>query len=135
VLRSPLFRAILGILGVVLFYLLGVAVRRHFGSVLDIQNSAGETMHQVSVNVKSGGKSIDLADIKPGDHRKVYVNPPSLSEVTMTITDSRNRRDVLVFSRAQPDECALSVVKFLPGHRTESVETHESNCWKGWMAF
>jgi hypothetical protein len=134
-LRSPLFRVLLSVLGVILFYLVGIAVRRHFGSVLDIQNSAGETMRDVSVNVKTGGESFDLPDIKSGDHRKVYVNPPAQSQVTMTITDSRNSRNVLVFQKAEPDECALSVVKFMPGHRTESVETHHSDCWKGWLAF
>jgi hypothetical protein len=134
-LRSPLARILLGILAVVLLYLLGVAVRRHYGSVVDVQNSAGEPMREVSVNVKSGASSFDLPDIKPGDHAKFYVNPPAQSEVTMTITDSRNRRNVLVFTRAEPGECAISVVKFLPGHRTEAVETHHSDCWKGWLGF
>jgi hypothetical protein len=136
VLSSPIVRALLGFGALCLFYLLGVAVRQHYGSCVDIRNTSTETMRQVSVKVETGGTAYELPDLAPGDHRRVYVQPSQESPLYLTITDGSNRsRDITVFEKAEPTDCGLTTVMILPGHRTESNETHRSVCWNGWLAF
>jgi hypothetical protein len=133
--RSPIVRALLGILAIIVLYFMGVGVRRLYGSRVDIRNAGYETMRHVTLKVESGGKVVELPDVKPGDHRSLYVQTPEKSRVTLTITDSRNTRNVTVFTEAVPGECYASVVTFKPGHYTDSEEFHQSTCWRGWLDF
>lgn len=116
-------------------YLAGVAVRHHLGSCVDIRNTSGETIRQVSIRVEGGGKNYDLPDLAPGDHRRVYVQPEEKSGVTLTITDGRGRsRDINVYEAAVPGECAVANVEIQVGHRTETIEDHKAGCWSGWLS-
>jgi hypothetical protein len=136
--RLTAVRVLLGLAAVFLFYLLGVAVRQLYGSCVDIQNSSTETVRNVSVRVESGGRTYQVPNLAPGERRRVYVRPRAKSQVTLTITDGRNRpRDVTVFGGAQPGDCGLSMVTIERGlgHNTVSEEFHHPLCWKGWLDF
>jgi hypothetical protein len=91
VLRSPLIRAVLATAALIVFYLLGVAARQHYGSCVDLRNLSGKTVRQVRVTVESGGKTYDLPDLEPGDHKRVYVQPAEKSEVTLRIDDGMSK--------------------------------------------
>jgi hypothetical protein len=54
--RSPVIRAVLAAAALIVFYLLGVAVRQHYGSCVDIRNLSGNTVRQVRVTVEKGGR-------------------------------------------------------------------------------
>jgi hypothetical protein len=135
-LRSPVIRAVLAAAALIVFYLLGVAVRQHYGSCVDIRNLSGKTVRQVRVTVESGGKTYDLPDLEPGDHKRVYVQPAEKSEVTLRIDDGMSKpRDINVFGHAEPGDCAVAMVQILPQHDTQTDEIHRSVCWKGWFDF
>src|SRR5579862_5930591 len=121
--RSPMVRLVLVCAGVVGFYLLGVGVRQLSGSCVDIRNTSKDAIRNVSVTVDGGGKTYEVPNLAPGDHRRVYVKPSQKSSVTMSMTDARNRqRNFTVFGEAHPGDCGVSMVTIQPGQNTESDE-------------
>jgi hypothetical protein len=136
VLRSPVIRAALATAALIVFYLLGVAARQHYGSCIDLRNLSGKTVRQVRVTVEGGGKTYDLPDLEPGDHKRVYVPPAEKSEVTLRIDDGMSKpRDIKVFGHAEPGDCGVAMVQILPQHNTQTDEIHRPVCWKGWLDF
>ena len=135
-LSSPVIRAVLAAAALIVFYLLGVAVRQHYGTCVDIRNMSGKTVRQVRVTVAIDGKTCDLPDMEPGDHKRVYVQPAQKSEVILRIDDGMsNPRDINVFGQAEPGGCSVAMVQILPQRNTQTDEIHRSVCWKGWLEF
>jgi hypothetical protein len=136
VLGSPVIRAVLAAVALIVFYLLGVAVRQHYGICVDIRNMSEKTVRQVRVTVAIDGKTYDLPDMEPGDHKRVYVQPAQKSEVILRIDDGMsNPRDISVFGQAGPSDCSVAMVQILPQHNTQTDEIHRPVCWKGWLDF
>jgi hypothetical protein len=135
-LRSPAIRVVLGVAGVIVLYLLGVVVRQHYGSCVDIQNKSTQTIRQLNVTIANGGKSEDIPDMAPGDHRRVYVQPTEASEVTVRIDDGmRKPRDITVFGHLEHGVCDTAKVQILPQHNTQTDELDRATCWGGWFDF
>jgi hypothetical protein len=135
-LGSPVIRAVLAAVALIVFYLLGVAVRQHYGSCVDIRNMSGKTVRQVRVTVAIDGKTYDLPDMEPGDHKRVYVQPAVKSEVTLRIDDGMSQpRDISVFEHADPGDCSVAMVQILPKRNTQTDEIRRPVCWKGWLDF
>jgi len=135
-LQSPIIRIALAAAGLIVFYLLGVLVRQHYGSCVDIQNKSTQTIRQMNVTIVNGGKSEDIPDMTPGDHRRVYVQPAEASQVTLRIDDGRGRpRDITVFPHVEHGVCDTAKVQILPQHSTQTDEFHRATCWGGWFDF
>ena len=134
-LRSPLVRVLIGIVGIFLFYLLGVAVRHSYGDRVEVRNTGTETIRNLSFKLQDGDKTLDVPVLSPGARTSVYLAPREKSNIVMTINDGRKQRDITVFSNAMPGACALTNVTILSSHNTTSYQHNQSTCWRGWLDF
>jgi hypothetical protein len=135
-LRSPIARILAAVIGISLFYLLGVVVRQHSGVCILIHNETTGTVRELSVEADNGGVKRGLKDLAPGDQERVFVKTAEPSALSLEFTEpGRAPHTTTVFDHAKPRECGYSIVRIMPQRQTESYETDQSVSWKGWLDF
>ena len=135
-LRSPIFRAILAVVAVCLFYVIGIFARQHSGVRVVIRNETKEPVLSLGVMDEKQGDRHSLPDLAPGDNERAFVQAGEHSRVVMEFAQpGRQSRTVTIFDNATPGDCGSSTVWIQPPHNTESVEEHPSVCWKSWLDF
>jgi hypothetical protein len=134
--RSPIGRRVSAVVGLFLFYLIGVIARQHSGVRIVIRNESSEPVRLLSAGVENKGDWQNLQDLAPGDHERVFVKTAQQSRVAVEFGEPGHEpRTVTVFDQAETGGCGSSTVRILPQRNTESVETHESECWNSWLDF
>jgi hypothetical protein len=134
--RSRMGRTLATVVGLCLFYLLGVFARQHSGVRVVIRNERREPVQELSVEVENKGNRHNLQDLVPGDHERAFVQPVEQSRIVLEFADAGHKsRTITVFDRGESGGCEGSTVRFLPPRNTETVETHEAVCWKSWLDF
>lgn len=124
------------VVGLILFYFIGVVVRQHSGIRVVIQNESGEPVEKLSVGVEHSDYRHDLENLMPGDLEQVFVKTGEQSRVVVEFVEAgHGPRTITVFDHAEAGDCGTSTVKFLPRRDTESVETHQTVCWNGLLDF
>lgn len=121
----------------VFLYLTGVVVRSRFAIRVVISNLTGETLHNVAVKVERRGKRYPLADLRPGDRERTFVQPITESHVTVEFVDDKDTpHSETVVGYAEGGYCGSVTVNILPGNRIESKEHVEPFCdLKSWLGF
>jgi len=135
--RSPIGRTLAIVVGFFLFYLAGVSARQHAGISVVIRNESNQPVGDLGVRVDKSGNRHNLQRLAPGAHARVFVPATEQSRVVLEFTETGRHglRTVNVFDHAQAGDCGTSTVRILPQRRTETVETHRSVCWSGWLDF
>jgi hypothetical protein len=135
-LHSRAARAIVAAIGLLLFYFLGVIARQYSGVRILIRNESSEPVRLLSAGVENNGDSKNLQDLAPGDHERVFVKTTRQSRVVVEFAEPGHEpRTVTVFDQGETGGCGASTLRILPQRNTESVETHESECWNSWLDF
>jgi len=135
-LHSRAARAIVAAIGLLLFYFLGVIARQYSGVRILIRNESSEPVRLLSAGVENNGDSKNLQDLAPGDHERVFVKTTRQSRVVVEFAEPGHEpRTVTVFDQGETGRCGASTLRILPQRNTESVETHESECWNSWLDF
>ena len=123
-------------IGLLLFYFLGVIARQYSGVRILIRNESSEPVRLLSAGVENNGDSKNLQDLAPGDHERVFVKTTRQSRVVVEFAEPGHEpRTVTVFDQGETGRCGASTLRILPQRNTESVETHESECWNSWLDF
>jgi hypothetical protein len=134
--RSPITRIVLSVVGVSLFYFVGVLVRQHSGVLVVIRNESTEPVRELSVQVENKGERHHLQDLVPGDHESVFVRPIDQSPIVLDFAETGHEpRSVNVYDHSDVSGCGTSTVRILPPRNTESEEVHRAVCWNSWLDF
>jgi hypothetical protein len=133
--RSGPARLLLAVVGLMVFYGIGVIVRKHAGVCVTIRNQSTESVRELSVAVENQGDAHSLQDLKPGDHERVFVKTVEGSRIVVGFTEDGRSRTAVVFDHAAAGDCGTSTMRLLPRRSTESVEVHQSVSWGGWFDF
>jgi hypothetical protein len=134
--QSRVARALVTVIGLVLLYFIGVIARQHSGVSIVIRNESSEPVRRLSAGVENKGDSKNLQDLAPGDHERVFVKIAQQSRVVVEFAEPGHEpRTVTVFDQGETGGCGASTLRILPQRNTESVETHESECWNSWLGF
>jgi hypothetical protein len=136
-LRSRTIRSVLVVVGLFLFYVLGVIVRQQYGIGVVIRNESGETLRQVGVKVETKGKRYGLPDLAPGDRRRVFVQPVGESSIDIQFIDAGGKPHVeLMVGYVESGYCGNAKATILPGGRTKLTEDIDPLfCGKSWLDF
>jgi hypothetical protein len=133
--RSRPARLLFAIVGLVVFYAIGVIVRRHSGVCVTIRNETSEPVRELTVAAENRGDPHNLQDLKPGDHERVFVVTAEGSSIVVGFIEDGRSRTVAVFNHAARGDCGTSTMRLLPRRSTESVEVHRTVSWNGWFDF
>ena len=134
--RSRPGQAVGIVIGLLLFYFLGVIVRQHSGVHIIIRNESGEPVRQLSVGVESGADRRTLRDLMPGDHGSAFVKTVAPSSIVVGFEVAGQRpHSADVFNYEVNGDCGASIMRILPQRRTESVEKHQTVSWNSWLDF
>ena len=71
--RSGPAKVLLAVIGLAVFYVIGVIVRQHSGVCVTIRNESNEPVRELSVAVENHGAVHNLQDLKPGAHERIFV--------------------------------------------------------------
>jgi hypothetical protein len=125
------------LVGLFLFYVMGVLVRRERGIGVVIRNESGETLRQVSVKVESIDdrvKRSDLYYLAPGGHVRVYTQPVTESHINLEFIDARNKlHSETIVGYVEAGYCGTAKATILPGDRIDTIS--DLACWKSWFDF
>jgi hypothetical protein len=125
------------VVGLFLFYVLGVIVRQQYGIGVVVRNESGETLRQVSVKVESigdRGMRSDLYYLAPGGHVRVYTQPMTESHINLEFMDARYKLHTeTVVGYVEAGYCGTAKATILPGDRVDTIS--DLACWKSWFDF
>jgi hypothetical protein len=133
--RSGPAKVLLAVIGLAVFYVIGVIVRQHSGVCVTIRDESNEPVRELSVAVENHGDVHNLQDLKPGAHERIFVKTAEGSRIVVGFTEDGRSRTAGVFDHAAPGDCGTSTMRLLPRRSTESVEVHRSVSWNGWLDF
>jgi hypothetical protein len=133
--RSRKTRVILTVLGLFLFYILGIVARQKSGFRMVIRNESGEVLHQVSLKVENRGKRYELPGLAPGQRKCAFVEPVGKSHITLEFADARNVRHVETAAEyVFADDRGGVTVTVNPGGTVNSTTpTYPLVCWESWL--
>jgi hypothetical protein len=139
--RSPKFVRLVGILGVLCFYIAGVVVRSHYGVCVTVQNGSQETLRLVSIRVESlgdNGSRYTVPDLRPGDRRRVFAIPLTESRINLEFTNADSvRHSEIVLGYAEARDCGAATATISPGGKVtlSAVRSDYLICWTSWLDF
>jgi hypothetical protein len=134
--RARLAKALLALVGLALFCVIGVIVRQHSGVCVIIRNESNEPVRELRVSVENQGDGQRLPDLRPGEHERVFVKTVENSRLVLQFTEAGQKpHTATVFDHATLGDCGATTVRLLPRRSTESVEVHRSVSWRGWRDF
>jgi|SRR4029077_12869749 len=134
--RSPTARILLSVVGVSLFYFVGVLVRQHSGVRVVIRNESTQPVRELSVRVEAKGDRHNMPDLVPGDHKRLFVQPVDQSPIVLEFAETgHDPRSIDVYDHSDASGCGTTTVRILPQRRTESNEEHPAVCWNSWLDF
>ena len=135
--RSRTTRFVSIVLGLFLFYAVGVATRQRFGIGIFVDNQSGETLREVIVKVEGKGKAYRLPDLAPGDRRRVFVQPVGESRVDIHFKDASGKPRVEpVVGYVESGYCGSAEVTILPDGKATLKENIDTTfCRRSWLAF
>jgi hypothetical protein len=135
--RSRTTRLVLLIVGLLLFYVMGVIVRQQYGIAIAVRNESGEELRQVSLRIESigdRGKRYDLPDLASGDRARIYVSPVTESHINLEFTDARGKLHVETpVGYAEFGYCGNVKATVLTGDRIDTISALA--CRKSWLDF
>ena len=135
--RSRPTRFVFLIVGLLLFYVMGVIVRRQYGIGISVRNESGETLRQICVRVESiadRGKRYTLPDLVSGGCAHIYVSPVTESHVNVEFTDARGKLHVeTMVGYAESGYCGTAKLTILSGDRVDTDS--KLVCQKSWLDF
>jgi hypothetical protein len=134
-LQSRPAKLLVVVVGLIVFYVVGVIVRQHSGVCVTIRNESTEPVRALSAGVENQGDARNVPDLKPGDRERVFVKTPEGSRIVVGFTEDGRSRTVTVFDHAASGDCGTSTMRLLPRRSTESVEVHRTVSWNGWFDF
>lgn len=92
--RGVFYFLTITVVGIFLFYMIGMHVRQSYGLRIDIRNESGEVIH--GVNLKFVGwryqHEAPIPDLSPGQRGRYFVKLARKSNVGLEFIDSRNLR-------------------------------------------
>jgi len=137
--RSTRSRLIWTLLGVFVFYLVGVFVRHGYGLRWEINNKSGVALHDVSLGFVGWKyqQEIPLHDLAPGQMKRFFFHPCMKASYSFNFTDPQGAR------HTEQGELYISgydnsnlTVTILPSTAVEmNVPTPRLVFWESWFGF
>ena len=135
--RSLTTRLTLAVVGLFVFYVVGVIARHQLGVRVIVSNESGEALRQVSVKVESigdRGKRSNLYYLAPGGRVRVYAQPVTESRINLEFMDARNKLHTeTVVGYVEAGYCGIAKATILPGDKIHTIS--DPACWKSWFDF
>ena len=135
--RSLTTRLTLAVVGLFVFYVVGVIARHQLGVRVIVSNESGEALRQVSVKVESigdRGKRSNLYYLAPGGRVRVYAQPVTESHINLEFMDARSKLHTeRVVGYVEAGYCGIAKATILPGDKIRTIS--DPACWKSWFDF
>ena len=140
--RSTLFGSrtrllILATILLIVLYLLGVGVRKHYGIQIAIENLSGHTMQELRVNDEPAGRVHRIGNLLNGQVERVFVQPTMESHITLQFQGVNGVTGVqTIVGYVDSGYCGKAEVNVLAGDRVTSAESIDPVfCRESWAAF
>jgi len=138
VLRTPKTRVLLILVGILLFYVLGIFVRQRYGVSVVIRNDSAGLVQKVGLKFDGWEYHYQQAvhDVAPGQRVRLFVNPRRKSHVTMEFTGPDNVRYAHTAEDYVPNECDSLIFAVNAFGRVEGgIVYHQFICGDSWFGF
>src|SRR5436189_3557913 len=115
-LRSRVVRIVAAVIGLILFYALGLFVREQYGIAVIIRNESGRSLRQIRVKAEPTGRVISVGDLANEKRTRVFVEPQTESHISLGYTDASGQPHVeIVVGYVEAGYCGKAEVTVLPG--------------------
>ena len=134
ILRKARFGLALAV--VVLFYLLGIVTRQHFGVRVEVRNRSGHALRHVTVKLERD-KEYSLGEIAVGNRKAIYVEPAGGDSIRLEAVDSSNVKHTdVIAGYVESGYCGDVSVEITPDGRVIAADhSFAPYSWKSWWAF
>jgi hypothetical protein len=128
---------LLFLIGISVFYILGIFVRSCYGTRWDVVNESGVTLREVSLGF-SGWKyqqELPIQDLGPGQRRRIFFRPCMKSSYVLNFTGADGvHRSENGEQYIPGGDCSYIKVRILGSGKAEmTLPTHPLICWKSWF--
>ncbi len=132
--RVALNRIALIVAALLTLYISGIVVRERYGLRVTVRNQGSGILRDVGLKVQERGGKYPLGDIRPGDQKRLFVQPVTESHIDVEFVGADNVvHSETIVGYAEAGYCGSVTVTMRTAARSEV--NSRLDCWRSWLEF